>query len=83
MLEIIDSLRGAAEAAADFIYPSACATCWRNLTHGEFYICMRCWNAFERVVPTEIVIQAIEEKFLSESTIDKIDSVFLFEQIQK
>lgn len=31
-------------------------------------------------MPTESVIQAIEEKFLSDRWIDKIDSVFLFEQ---
>jgi ComF family protein len=41
---------------------------------------MKCWSAFERVAPTETIIQTIEEKFLAEREIDKINSVFLFEQ---
>ncbi len=41
---------------------------------------MKCWSAFERVAPTETIIQSIEEKFLAEREIDKINSVFLFEQ---
>lgn len=68
------------EAVADFIYPAICATCWRSLPRGEFYICMKCWSTFERVVPTETIFQIIEQKFLAEKEIDKIDSVFLFEQ---
>ena len=65
---------------ADFIYPPSCTTSSRNLLHGEFYVCTKCWNAFERVAPTETVIQSIEEKFLAEKEVDKIVSVFLFEQ---
>jgi len=79
-LKMIGLFHGITGAVADFIYPPLCATCWRNLSRGEFYVCMRCWNTFERVVPTETVIQSIEEKFLAEREIDKIDSVFLFEQ---
>ncbi len=69
-----------AEAFASFVYPSLCSTCWRNLAPGEFYICPNCWNGFERVAPTESIIQAIEAKFLADKSIDKLDSVFLFEQ---
>lgn len=77
---IVGRLREAAETIADFIYPPSCTTCSRNLLHGEFYVCTKCWNAFERVAPTETVIQSIEEKFLAEKEVDKIVSVFLFEQ---
>ncbi len=69
-----------AEAFVNFVYPPSCMTCWRDLKRGEFYICMKCWDSFERVSPTETIIQAIERKFLVDETLDKIDAVFLFEQ---
>jgi competence protein ComFC len=69
-----------ADAFVSFVYPPACSTCWRNLSRDEFYICHNCWDGFERVAPTETIIQTIEAKFLSDRSIDKIDSVFLFEQ---
>lgn len=74
------ALSNIAEAFVNFVYPPACSTCWRNLHHNEFYICRNCWDGFERVAPTETIIQTIESKFLSDRSIDKIDSVFLFEQ---
>lgn len=72
-----------AEALTDFVYPPSCMTCWRDLSRGEAFICTKCWNAFERVSPTEALIQAIERKFLVDESVEKIDSVFLFEQDPK
>jgi ComF family protein len=69
-----------ARSFADFIYPPVCSTCWRNLARGESYICHYCWDGFERVAPTESMIQVIEGKFLADQSVDKIESVFLFEQ---
>jgi len=74
------ALANIADAFVNFIYPPACETCWRNLSRGEYFICHNCWDGFERVAPTETIIQTIESKFLSDKSIDKIDSVFLFEQ---
>lgn len=79
-MKLFDGFKSAAGAFADFVYPPICATCRRNLTRGEFYICLKCWDGFDRVAPTETIIQTIEEKFLADKAIDKIDSVFLFEQ---
>jgi len=76
-------LRLAAEAFVDFIYPPVCSTCERGMARGEVFVCASCWNSFERVPPTESIIQLIEGKFLAEESIDKIDSVFLFEQDQR
>lgn len=67
-------------AILDFIYPPVCATCSRHLGKGEAFVCNRCWESFERVPPTETITQLIEGKFLAEEAVDKIDSVFLFEQ---
>ncbi len=64
----------------DFIYPPVCGTCSGTLRKGEAFVCARCWDSFERVPPTEMVTQLIEGKFLAEEAVDKIDSVFLFEQ---
>lgn len=69
-----------AETFIDFIYPPVCSTCASRLKRGEAFVCMRCWESFERVPRTETVIQLIEGKFLADEAIDKIDSVFLFEQ---
>ncbi len=69
-----------AGAFLDFVYPPVCSTCERTLKRGEAFVCMRCWESFERVPPTETVIQLIEGKFLAEEAVDKIDSVFMFEQ---
>lgn len=69
-----------AEALVNFIYPPVCSTCERNLRKGEVFVCSGCWEDFERVSPTETITQLIETKFLSDETIDKMDSVFLFEQ---
>ena len=44
------------------------------------YVCSGCWEDFERVSTTETITQLIETKFLADETIDRIDSVFLFEQ---
>ncbi len=76
----MNGLAGIAEAFASFVYPPSCMTCWRDLKRGESFICIKCWNAFERVSPTEALVQAIERKFLVDETVEKIDSVFLFEQ---
>ena len=74
------TLENIVRAFADFVYPPACSTCWRSLARGESYICRNCWEGFERVAPTESITQLIEEKFLADRSLDKIDSVFLFEQ---
>lgn len=74
------NLKAFANAIADFVYPPVCSTCERTLKRGESYVCGYCWDSFERVVPTENIIQLIESKFLSDQTVDGIDSVFLFEQ---
>ena len=76
----MDTLLGIVEAFVNFVYPPTCMTCWRDLKRGEAFICMKCWDSFERVSPTETIIQAIECKFLIDETVDKIDAVFLFEQ---
>lgn len=76
----MNGLSRVAEAFAGFVYPPSCMTCWRNLKRGESFICAKCWDAFERVSPTETLIQAIERKFLVDETVEKIESVFLFEQ---
>lgn len=73
-------LSNLAEAFVNFVYPPVCSTCEGALKHGEAYVCTRCWESFERVPPTESIIQLIEEKFLADEAVDKIDSVFLFEQ---
>lgn len=75
-----ENLGRLAGAILDFIYPPVCATCTRTLKKGEAYVCMRCWESFERVPPTETVTQLIEGKFLADEAVDKIDSVFMFEQ---
>ena len=79
-MRIAEGFINIAEAFVNFVYPPVCSTCTRNLIRGEAYICAKCWNGFERVAPTETIIQTIEEKFLADEAIDKIDSVFLFEQ---
>ncbi len=79
-MNLFDGLRNAAGALADFVYPPICATCRRNLARGESYICVKCWDGFERVARTETIIQTIEEKFLADRALDKIDSIFLFDQ---
>ncbi len=71
---------GIAEAIEDFIYPHLCSTCSGSLSRHERYVCSRCWDSFDRVVPTETIIQAIESKFLVDEAVDLVDSVFLFEQ---
>ncbi|MCL5268264.1 MAG: ComF family protein [Bacteroidetes bacterium] len=76
----MDILVGIVEAFVNFVYPPTCMTCWRDLRRGEFFICTKCWDSFERVSRTETIIQAIERKFLIDETVDKIDAVFLFEQ---
>ncbi|MCL5021049.1 MAG: hypothetical protein M1339_05175, partial [Bacteroidetes bacterium] len=75
-----DALSEIAGAIADFVYPPTCSTCTGTLSREESYVCSRCWNSFERVVRTETVIQAIESKFLADEAVDRVDSVFLFEQ---
>ncbi len=82
-MKLLLPLSQIAGAFVDFIYPPACSTCWRNLSKGEFYICRSCWDDFERVAPSETVIQAIETKFLADGVLEKIESVFLFEQDQR
>ncbi len=82
-MNLFPPLNRIARAFVDFVYPPACSTCWRNLSKGEFYICRDCWNDFERVAPTETIIQAVETKFLADGFLDKIESVFLFEQDQR
>lgn len=74
------SLSNLAEAFIDFVYPPVCSTCERVLKNGEAFVCARCWESFERVPPTETVIQLIERKFLADEALNKIDAVFLFEQ---
>lgn len=69
-----------AGAILDFIYPPVCATCSRHLGREEAFVCNLCWDSFERVPPTETITQLIEGKFLAEEAVDKIDSIFLFEQ---
>lgn len=77
---MIESLVKLADAFVDFVYPPVCSTCGRTLRKGEAFVCFRCWEGFERVVPTETMTQLIEGKFLADETVDRIDSVFLFEQ---
>ena len=79
-MRVTEGFVNLAEAFVNFIYPPVCSTCSRILVRGEAYVCMKCWNNFELVAPTETIIQTIEEKFLADEAIDKIDSVFLFEQ---
>ncbi len=79
-VSMIARLGNLAEAFIDFVYPPVCSTCGRTLKRDEAYVCMNCWDSFERVPPTESVIQLIEGKFLADEAVDKIDSVFLFEQ---
>jgi len=79
-LSFVNRFREATGALAEFVYPPSCSTCWRNLGRGENYICHHCWDGFERVVPTETMVQTIEAKFLADSSVDRIESVFLFEQ---
>ncbi|HEY9166218.1 MAG TPA: ComF family protein [Candidatus Kryptonia bacterium] len=73
-----DGLSRIAESFVNFVYPPSCTTCSRDLKRGEFYICSRCWDSFERVARTETIIQGIEEKFLRDESIDAMDAVFLF-----
>ena len=79
-MNTIPGLRPIAEAFVNFVYPPVCSTCERALRRGEAFVCTRCWESFERVPPTETIIQLIEEKFLTDEAVDRIDSVFLFEQ---
>jgi ComF family protein len=80
MISFVDSVLRLADNLFDFVYPPLCVTCDGELRKGEKYICSNCWNNFERVVKTEIIIQSIEAKFIIDDTLDKIESVFLFER---
>ncbi len=77
---MVTHMGSVAEALVNFIYPPVCSTCERNLRRGEAFVCSICWEDFERVSPTETITQLVETKFLADEIIDKIDSVFLFEQ---
>lgn len=77
---MIGSIGKITGAIVDFVYPPVCSTCERTLREDEAFVCSRCWGSFERVAPTEAVTQLIEGKFLSDESVDKIESVFLFEQ---